>query len=198
MRILEPMVVVYVVRGVLYRSLVHPVTVLTTLRSVAGGGVLALLIRRMEFATIAMIGVFLLIGIVKKNAILVIDFAVEAERARGLSAVEALVGFCLELLGIFALLLLGLLGADDSLVTKRGLEPLQLRSGHVEELARRWRWRWRRWGWSRRGTGAFSVPGPVLQARSEIFGGLLPPTAILSQAPCRPHQQLNFGGEFRQ
>jgi multidrug efflux pump len=71
------------------------VTVLSTLPSAGVGAVLALLLFHMEFDIIALIGVFLLIGIVKKNAILIIDFALEAERARGLSATEAVREACL-------------------------------------------------------------------------------------------------------
>ena len=88
-------VVIYIVLGILYESLVHPLTVLSTLPSAGVGAVLALLLFRMEFSIIALIGVFLLIGIVKKNAILIIDFALEAERARGLSAIEAVREACL-------------------------------------------------------------------------------------------------------
>ena len=88
-------VVIYIVLGILYESLVHPITVLSTLPSAGVGAVLALLLFKMEFSIIALIGVFLLIGIVKKNAILIIDFALEAERARGLSAVEAVREACL-------------------------------------------------------------------------------------------------------
>ncbi|MDM0068163.1 efflux RND transporter permease subunit [Variovorax sp. J31P207] len=93
--IVAALVVIYIVLGVLYESLVHPITVLTTLPSAGVGAVLALLMFRMEFSIIALIGVFLLIGIVKKNAILIIDFALEAERSRGLSAVEAVREACL-------------------------------------------------------------------------------------------------------
>ncbi|WP_343730771.1 efflux RND transporter permease subunit [Duganella sp.] len=93
--ILAAIVVIYIVLGILYESLVHPVTVLTTLPSAGVGAVLALLIFKMEFSTIALIGIFLLIGIVKKNAILIIDFALEAERARGLSPREAVREACL-------------------------------------------------------------------------------------------------------
>jgi multidrug efflux pump len=89
------LVVIYIVLGVLYESLVHPITVLSTLPSAGVGAVLALLMFKMEFSIIALIGVFLLIGIVKKNAILIIDFALEAERSRGLSAVEAVREACL-------------------------------------------------------------------------------------------------------
>ncbi|TSD73072.1 MULTISPECIES: efflux RND transporter permease subunit [unclassified Janthinobacterium] len=93
--ILAAIVVIYIVLGILYESLIHPVTVLSTLPSAGVGAVLALLLFRMEFSIIALIGVFLLIGIVKKNAILIIDFALEAERSRGLSAVEAVREACL-------------------------------------------------------------------------------------------------------
>jgi multidrug efflux pump len=80
---------------VLYESLVHPLTVLSTLPSAGVGAVLALMIFGMEFSLIALIGVFLLIGIVKKNAILIIDFALEAERSRGLSAHDAVREACM-------------------------------------------------------------------------------------------------------
>jgi multidrug efflux pump len=87
--ILAAIVAIYIVLGILYESYVHPLTVLSTLPAAGVGAVLALLIFRMEFSIIALIGVFLLLGIVKKNAILIIDFALEAQRSRGLSAIEA-------------------------------------------------------------------------------------------------------------
>ena len=93
--ILAALVVIYSVLGVLYESLIHPITVLSTLPSAGVGAVLALLMFKMDFSIIALIGVFLLIGIVKKNAILIIDFALEAERSRGLSAVDAVREACL-------------------------------------------------------------------------------------------------------
>ena len=93
--ILAALVVIYIVLGILYESLIHPITVLSTLPSAGVGAVLALLLFKMDFSIIALIGVFLLIGIVKKNAILIIDFALEAERSRGLSAVEAVREACL-------------------------------------------------------------------------------------------------------
>ncbi|MEP7302367.1 MAG: efflux RND transporter permease subunit, partial [Caldimonas sp.] len=93
--IVAAIVVIYIVLGMLYESLVHPITVLSTLPSAGVGAVLALLMFRMDFSIIALIGVFLLIGIVKKNAILIIDFALEAERTRGLSAVAAVREACL-------------------------------------------------------------------------------------------------------
>ena len=93
--ILAAIVVIYLVLGVLYESLVHPITVLSTLPSAGVGAVLALLIFKLDFSIMALIGVFLLIGIVKKNAILIIDFALDAERTRGLSPLEAVREACL-------------------------------------------------------------------------------------------------------
>ncbi|SFU32564.1 multidrug efflux pump [Polaromonas sp. YR568] len=93
--ILAALVVIYIVLGILYESLIHPITVLSTLPSAGVGAVLALLMFKLDFSIIALIGVFLLIGIVKKNAILIIDFALEAERSRGLSALEAVREACL-------------------------------------------------------------------------------------------------------
>jgi multidrug efflux pump len=87
--ILAAIVVIYIVLGVLYESLVHPVTVLSTLPSAGVGAVLALLLAGLELSVIALIGLFLLIGLVKKNAILIIDFALDAERSRGLSPYAA-------------------------------------------------------------------------------------------------------------
>ena len=80
---------IYIVLGILYESYAHPFTVLSTLPSAGVGAVLALMLFKMEFSVIALIGLVLLIGIVKKNAILIIDFALDAERARGLTALEA-------------------------------------------------------------------------------------------------------------
>ena len=95
MLIFAAIVVIYIVLGMLYESLVHPVTVLSTLPSAGVGAVLALLLFGMDFSVIALIGLFLLIGIVKKNAILIIDFALDAERSRGLSPMEAVREACL-------------------------------------------------------------------------------------------------------
>ncbi|HEX7440021.1 MAG TPA: efflux RND transporter permease subunit, partial [Caldimonas sp.] len=93
--IVAAIVVIYIVLGILYESLIHPITVLSTLPSAGVGAVLALLMFRMQFSIIALIGVFLLIGIVKKNAILIIDFALDAQRARGLTALQAVREACL-------------------------------------------------------------------------------------------------------
>ncbi len=89
MLILAALVVIYILLGILYESLIHPLTVLSTLPSAGVGAVLALLLFKMDFSIIA------LIGIVKKNAILIIDFALDAERARGLTATQAVHEACL-------------------------------------------------------------------------------------------------------
>ena len=89
------LVAVYIVLGVLYESYVHPLTILSTLPSAGVGAILALLIFRTDLSVIALIGVILLIGIVKKNAIMMIDFALEAERGEGKSPQEAIHQACL-------------------------------------------------------------------------------------------------------
>jgi multidrug efflux pump len=86
---------VYIVLGILYESTVHPITIISTLPSAGVGAVLALLIFGNEFTIIALIGVILLIGIVKKNAILMIDFAISAERLHGMSRRDAITKACL-------------------------------------------------------------------------------------------------------
>jgi len=93
--ILAAIVVIYIVLGVLYESLVHPITVLSTLPSAGVGAVLALMLFRLELSIMALIGLFLLIGIVKKNAIMIIDFALDAERSRGLEPMAAVREACL-------------------------------------------------------------------------------------------------------
>jgi multidrug efflux pump len=84
------LIAVYIVLGVLYESYIHPITILSTLPSAGVGAVMALMLCDTSFSIIALIGVFLLIGIVKKNAIMMIDFAVGAERSEGLSSREAI------------------------------------------------------------------------------------------------------------
>ncbi|HUB96381.1 MAG TPA: efflux RND transporter permease subunit, partial [Stellaceae bacterium] len=86
---------VYIVLGVLYESYVHPITILSTLPSAGVGALLALMVANTEFSLIALIGVMLLIGIVKKNAIMMIDFALDAERNRNLQSHEAIHEACL-------------------------------------------------------------------------------------------------------
>ena len=94
--ILAALVAVYIVLGVLYESLIHPFTILSTLPSAGVGALLALLICGMDLSVIAMIGIILLIGIVKKNAILVIDVALDLERNHGLGARDAVHRACLQ------------------------------------------------------------------------------------------------------
>ncbi len=93
--ILSALVAVYLVLGILYESLVHPLTILSTLPSAGVGALLALLATGQDFTIIALIGVILLIGIVKKNAIMMIDFALQIERERQCSAREAIYQACL-------------------------------------------------------------------------------------------------------
>jgi multidrug efflux pump len=93
--ILAALVTIYIVLGVLYESYVHPLTILSTLPSAGVGALLALMAFRTDFSIMALIGVILLIGIVKKNAIMMIDFALDAERRRGLSALDAIREACL-------------------------------------------------------------------------------------------------------
>jgi multidrug efflux pump len=94
--ILAALVAVYIVLGVLYESLIHPFTILSTLPSAGVGALLALLICGMDLSVIAMIGIILLIGIVKKNAILVIDVALDLERNHGFGARDAIHAACLQ------------------------------------------------------------------------------------------------------
>jgi multidrug efflux pump len=93
--ILAAVVAVYIVLGMLYESYIHPLTILSTLPSAGIGAVLALMLFGIEFSIMALIGVILLIGIVKKNAIMMIDFALDAERTRGLSSRQAIHEACL-------------------------------------------------------------------------------------------------------
>ena len=95
MLIVAALLVVYVILGVLYESYIHPLTILSTLPSAGVGAVLALMLFHTQFDIIGMIGVILLIGIVKKNAIMMIDFALDAERQRGLSPADAIFEACL-------------------------------------------------------------------------------------------------------
>jgi hydrophobe/amphiphile efflux-1 (HAE1) family protein len=94
--ILAALIAVYIVLGVLYESLAHPLTIISTLPSAGLGALVALRIWGMELTVIAFIGIVLLIGIVKKNGIMLVDFALEAERERGLDAASAIYEACLE------------------------------------------------------------------------------------------------------
>jgi multidrug efflux pump len=93
--ILAALVTIYIVLGVLYESFIHPITILSTLPSAGVGAILALMAFGEDLSVIGLIGIILLMGIVKKNAIMMIDFALEAERHRGLSSYDAIVEACL-------------------------------------------------------------------------------------------------------
>jgi multidrug efflux pump len=93
--ILTAIAAVYILLGMLYESYIHPITILSTLPSAGVGAILALIVFHTEFDIIGLIGVILLIGIVKKNAIMMVDFAIEAKRARNLSSYDAIFEACL-------------------------------------------------------------------------------------------------------
>jgi multidrug efflux pump subunit AcrB len=93
--ILAALIAVYIVLGILYESLIHPLTILSTLPPAGVGAILALLLTGTDLSIIALIGIILLIGIVKKNAIMMIDFALQAERDQGLPPIEAIYQACL-------------------------------------------------------------------------------------------------------
>jgi multidrug efflux pump len=125
--ILAAILAVYAVLGILYESFVHPLTILSTLPSAGVGAVLALLVTGTEFTIIALIAVFLLIGIVKKNAIMMIDVALDAERTRGANPVDAIREACLvRFRPIMMTTLAAMLGAV----------PLILATGEGAELRR--------------------------------------------------------------
>ena len=84
------MVVIYIVLGVLYESRIHPVTILSTLPSAGIGALLALMFCGIDLSLVALVGIVLLMGIVKKNAIMMVDFAIEAERTRGATPEDAI------------------------------------------------------------------------------------------------------------
>ncbi|WP_420106455.1 efflux RND transporter permease subunit, partial [Herbaspirillum huttiense] len=92
--ILTALLAVYIVLGILYESLIHPITIISTLPSAGVGALLALMVTGTDFSLIALIGVILLIGIVKKNAIMMVDFAIDAERNRGMSPRDAIFEAC--------------------------------------------------------------------------------------------------------
>ncbi|MDK1250980.1 MdtB/MuxB family multidrug efflux RND transporter permease subunit [Cronobacter dublinensis] len=125
--IVASVVAMYIVLGVLYESFIHPITILSTLPTAGVGALLALLIAGAELDVIAIIGIILLIGIVKKNAIMMIDFALAAEREQGMSAREAIYQACLlRFRPILMTTLAALLGAL----------PLMLSTGVGAELRR--------------------------------------------------------------
>jgi multidrug efflux pump len=125
--ILAALLTVYIVLGILYESYVHPITILSTLPSAGVGALLALMLFRTDFSVMALIGVILLIGVVKKNAIMMIDFALDAERRRGLDSRAAIFEACLlRFRPIMMTTMAALLGAI----------PLALSSGYGAELRR--------------------------------------------------------------
>ena len=125
--ILAALVTVYIVLGILYESYIHPITILSTLPSAGVGALLALLLFKIELSTIALIGIFLLIGIVKKNAIMMIDFALQAERQEGKNSADAIYEACvLRFRPIMMTTMAALLGAL----------PLALGTGVGSELRR--------------------------------------------------------------
>jgi multidrug efflux pump len=123
--ILAAIVAVYIVLGILYESYIHPITILSTLPSAGVGAVFALLLFGSEFSLIALIGVILLIGIVKKNAIMMIDFALEAQRSGEMDAHQAIYRACL--LRFRPILM-------TTLAAMLGALPLALISGNGAEL----------------------------------------------------------------
>jgi len=125
--ILAALVTVYIVLGILYESYIHPITILSTLPSAGVGALLALVMCRTDFSVIALIGIILLIGIVKKNAIMMIDFALDAERQRGKKPEDAIYQACLlRFRPIMMTTMAALLGAV----------PLALGTGMGAELRR--------------------------------------------------------------
>ncbi|MFZ0708229.1 MAG: multidrug efflux RND transporter permease subunit [Candidatus Korobacteraceae bacterium] len=125
--ILAAIITVYIVLGVLYESYIHPITILSTLPSAGVGAIISLLLFRMDLGVMALIGIILLIGIVKKNAIMMIDFALQAERGEGKKPVDAIYEACLlRFRPIMMTTLAALFGAV----------PLALGSGTGSELRR--------------------------------------------------------------
>jgi multidrug efflux pump len=125
--LLAALLTVYIVLGILYESYIHPITILSTLPSAGVGALLALLLCKSEFSIIALIGIILLVGIVKKNAIMMIDFALEAERDQGLPPAQSIYKACLlRFRPIMMTTMAALLGAL----------PLALGSGTGSELRR--------------------------------------------------------------
>jgi multidrug efflux pump len=125
--ILAALVTVYIVLGVLYESYIHPITILSTLPSAGVGAILALMICGSELDVIALIGIILLIGIVKKNAIMMIDFALEAQREGGKSPLDAI--FQASLLRFRPIMM-------TTMAALLGGLPLALGSGTGSELRR--------------------------------------------------------------
>ncbi len=175
--ILAALLTVYIVLGVLYESYVHPLTILSTLPSAGVGALLALMLFRTDFSIIAFIGVILLIGIVKKNAIMMIDVALEAERERGMNSRDAIFAACmLRFRPIMMTTLAAMLGAlplalglGDGAEMRRplgiaimgGLAVSQVLTLFTTPVVYLYLDRYRLWAtraWSRRGSAALALP----------------------------------------
>ena len=120
-------VTIYIVLGVLYESWLHPLTIISTLPSGIFGALLAVLVLRQDLGVLAIIGIILLIGIVKKNGIMLVDFALEAEREHGLAPREAILDACLERFRPITM---------TTLAALLGALPLALASGVGSEFRR--------------------------------------------------------------
>jgi len=177
--ILAALVTIYIVLGVLYESYIHPLTILSTLPSAGVGALLALMAFRTEFSIMALIGVILLIGIVKKNAIMMIDFALEAERTRGLEPLEAIREACLlRFRPIMMTTMAALLGAVPlaagfgegaelrqplGISVVGGLILSQILTLYSTPVIYLYLDRFRLWASRRRPDAARHIPGPSLQ-----------------------------------
>ncbi|CAN7217236.1 efflux RND transporter permease subunit [Cupriavidus necator] len=179
--ILAALITIYIVLGVLYESYVHPLTILSTLPSAGVGALLALLASKTDFSIIALIGVILLIGIVKKNAIMMIDFAIDAERRQGLSPRDAIYRACLlRFRPILMTTMAALLGAVPLAIGRGdgaelraplgisivgGLVVSQLLTLYTTPVVYltldRWRLKVKAWRQRRRGTGTPDQPAAV-------------------------------------
>jgi len=138
--ILAALITVYIVLGVLYESYIHPITILSTLPSAGVGALLALIITGNDFSVVALIGIVLLIGIVKKNGIMMIDFALDAERKQGMPAEEAIYQACLlRFRPIMMTTMAALLGGLPlALGTRLGLQALLLMDCFRYRRCRKW------------------------------------------------------------
>ncbi|MGX9427112.1 MULTISPECIES: efflux RND transporter permease subunit [Bradyrhizobium] len=177
--ILAALVTIYIVLGVLYESYIHPLTILSTLPSAGVGALLALIAFRTEFSIMALIGVILLIGIVKKNAIMMIDFALDAERKRGLDPLDAIREACLlRFRPIMMTTMAALLGALPlavgmgeggelrqplGIAIVGGLILSQMLTLYSTPVIYLYLDRFRLWGQRRRGNTPPNLPKPSLQ-----------------------------------
>jgi multidrug efflux pump len=177
--VLAALVTIYIVLGVLYESFIHPLTILSTLPSAGVGALLALMAFKTEFSIMALIGVILLIGIVKKNAIMMIDFALDAERKRGLSPLDAIREACLlRFRPIMMTTMAAMLGAVPlalgigegaelrqplGIAIVGGLILSQALTLYSTPVIYLYLDRFRLWSQRRRGGAAPQIPGPSLQ-----------------------------------